>query len=775
MLKTFRLAARLLWRDVCAGEWYIVIFTLLLTVSAITALHFYTDRLLRGLDQQSAKFLGGDLVISSPLPISETWLQKAHTLQLRTAEAWSYPSVIRAKNQLQLVNVQAVSAGYPLLDSTISRPPEKTVWIEPRLLSALNIHLHDKITVGAADFTAEKILSHELDSLNTGWVIAPRIVMRLEDVPATRTVLPGSRVEYRLLIAGEKNALAVFRAWITPQLKPGQRLLDVHDQEFALYNILQRAENYLQLALLVCLAISGVAITLSIQQYLRRHTTYAALWRCLGASRQQIVSIFMYQLILIALISGGIGILLGYAAQAFFENLFSSFLQFPLPATGIKPILLGFLTSIFLLFTFSYPVISELPRTSPLFIWRNDIISASPRKNRYLIISAIFMLIFIYWFMDFSLLILFFLDIIIISVGFLYAISLLLLSLFKKILDKTEGTVRRGLSQLVQYPESVSLQFTGFALILITLGVLNNTRLNLLGDWQQSLPEQTPNYFSINIAPSDVANVKYFFHQQHVFVEGMYPITRGRLVALNGKPILDIIPKEAQNNNALHRELNLTWTNQFPSDNKVVEGTMWTPSDAGKPLVSVEKKLADDLQLHLGDQLTFQIGEQTFSAKIMNFRTLNWSSFHPNFFMIFPPGLIDHFPNTYITSFHLTSNQTNFLNQLVKRYPNITIIDVANLLQQIQSLVGKITIAVQYIFLFSLGIGILIFIASLQASMDERRQTYSLLHTLGASKKYIYKSITVEFVCLASMIFLASGFFTEFIAFLLRSYFFNLR
>ncbi len=773
MLKTFRLAAKLLWRDGRAGEWSIVILTLLLAVSAITALHFYTDRLLRGLDQQSAKFLGGDLVISSPLPMSQTWLQKANTLQLRTAEVWAYPSVIRAKNRLQLVNVQAVSATYPLLNNTAAHPLAKTVWVEPRLLSALGIHLHDKITIGAANFSVEKILTHELDSLNTGWIIAPRIMMRLEDVPSTRTVLPGSRVDYRLLFAGEKNALTAFRNWITPQLQPGQRLIDANDQQFALYKILQRTENYLQLALLVCLAISGVAITLSIQQYLRRHYAHAALWRCLGAPRQQIIAIFIYQLIMIALIAGGAGILLGYAAQTLFENLFSSFVQFPLPAAGTQPMMLGFLTSIFLLFTFSYPVISELPRISPLLIWRNEMTAHYAGKNRYLIISAIAMLIFLYWFMDFSLLALFFLDIIVVSAGFLYAISLFLLSLVKKILSQTDGTVRRGLSQLLQYPESVSLQFTGFALILITLGILNNIRMDLLGDWQRSLPKQTPNYFAINIAPTDVDNIKNFFQQNKIFIEGIYPIARGRLVALNGKPILDAVPKAARNNNALHRELNLTWMSQFPSDNKIAQGTTWTENDAGKPWISVEKTLADDLQLRLGDQLTFQIENQTFSATIMSFRTLNWSSFHPNFFIIFTPGFLDRFPNTYITSFHLAANQVNFINELVKHYPNVTVIDVANLLQQIQDLVGKITIAVQYIFLFALGIGILIFIASLQASMDERRQTYALLHILGANKRYIYKSIAVEFICLASMIVLATVFFVYFISLLLTRYFFN--
>lgn len=752
MLKTLPLAIKLLWREWLAGEWYIVFFALLLAMTAIIATHFYTDRLMRGLDQQSAIALGGDLVISSPSPLPKTWKEKAITQHLRVAEVWSYPSVVSAKNQLQLVNLQAVSTTYPLIGNHAIRLDHDTIWVESRLLSLLQIKINDTVVIGAANFRVEKILTADSDMLNTGWTISPRVLMRLDDVAATRTVLPGSRVDYRLLLVGDKNQLRQFRLWIAPQLQPGQLLLDRDNQQSTLKTILQQTDNYLQLILLVCVTISGVAIGFSMQYYLRRHYNHVALWRCFGASKQQIVKIFLWQLFIISLVAGTIAVFFGIIVQQVFANLFKHFFQFPLPEVSRGPIILGLITSIFLLFLFSFPVINQLPQTSPLNIWRDKIVVHSRKTSILLFFSWGIIFLFFYWLMNFSQLAFYFISLLLISVAVLYGLSLLMLALLRFISNNTEGTIRQGLSQLIHQPKNFSLQFIGFNVILILLMVFSLIKTDLIKQWQQSLPRLTPNYFAFNIAPTDVDHLTYFLKQQRISIAGIYPMVRGRLIELNNNPILTSVPKDALSNNALHRELNLSWMWQFPADNKIVAGIPWTLQDEGKSLVSVENKLAATLGLQLGDELTFQVGDQKIHATITNFRTLNWSSFHPNFFMIFPPGLFNQLPTTYITSFHLSSKQTDLLNQLVHLFPNITVVDVANLLKQLQDVIATVTTAMQYLFLFGLGTGILIFVACLIASMDERYQTYYLWRVLGAGKKYIRKSIIAEFACLMTVI-----------------------
>lgn len=746
----------LLWREWRSGQWYVVFFALVLSITAVTALYFYTDSLSQGMTEQSTKILGGDLVVTSPLPLPLAWKQEATRLKLRTAEVWTYPSVVSAGDRLQLTNIQAVSSNYPLIGEVTTPIMPQTTWVEPRLLPLLSLHLNDQIMIGAARFRITNILSSHLERLNIGWAIAPKIMIRLEDVAITRTVLPGSQVEYRLLLVGGKKELQQFRRWIVPQLNSSQRLLDISNQQSMLLNVLQRTQSYIELILLAGLMMTGVAIAMSIRQYMRRHYTHIALWRCLGAKKNHISQIIIYQLTMIALITSIIGISLGYVAQLFFINIFKDVFQFPFHHVGIKPIILGFVSSGMLLFLFASPLINELPYTSPLHIWQNQIIPSSKISLIYGLIMLISVIVFLYVFMNFSLTTLFFIDVLLLSIAFLYLLSLFLLSFIRLIIPQTEGVIRRGLSQFVHYPESVSIQIVGFTLIFMVIFLLNFVRTDIIENWQHSLPGDSPNYFAFNIASTDIPALQQFFLQHHINLADIYPMVRGRLIALNKQSIMTAVPIEGRGHNALHRELNLSWMWQFPSDNKIVKGYTWVKRDQGKPLLSIEERLAQNLQLKIGDELTFRIGSEIISATIANIRTVEWSSFHPNFFVIFIPGVIDHFPVTYITSFFLEENQTYLLNQLIQQFPNVTVIDLASVLNQLLSLISKITFALQYIFLFSLGTALLIFITSLQASMDERKQTYHLLRVLGASQKYIYRSVMVEFICFGLVIFSAS-------------------
>lgn len=743
MLNDARLAMRFLWREWRAGEWIIVFIALILSVTIVTALHFYIDRLMRGLDNQGAKLLGGDLVIESSSPILPDWINKAKEFGLKTAEVWSYPSVASTTNQLQLVTIEAVSKNYPLFGKSI-HPAHLKAFVESRLLTLLSLKPNSTITIGNAQFSIEKLDPSHSDMPNLGWVIAPKVRIALEDVPLTHTVLPGSRVNYRLLITGNQSQLSRYRNWITSRLTVNQQLLDVRNPNFVLRNILERADHYLQLIILFCLMMSGVAIALSIQQYLRRHYDHVALWRCLGSTGKQIVRIFLWQLVLISLGAGFIGVLLAYAIQNYFAALFNEFIQFNLPSPSMSPVLVGFGISIFLLFIFAYPVVLALPRISPLAVWRNQSVGLISREI-YFVLALIFISFFLFVMMKFSLLALFFVDIVTLSIGILYLISLGILRLTQKLADNTEGVIRRGLSQLTHYPESVSLQFIGFSLVLIAIIVLSLLRNELFTQWQKSLPKNTPNYFAINIAQSDITSLSRFFNTYQIKFEAFYPIVKGRLIKLNGKPIMTAVPEEARGHNALHRELYLTQTFTLPSDNKIIMGQPWNAGLKEKNAISFEKRLGEQFGLKLADELTFQINNIELTGKIVNFRQVDWQSFHPNFFVIFPPGILNPFPTTYMTSFYLMKEQQNLLNEMIKIFPNLTIIDVANLLDQVHLLLSKITLALQYLFLFALFSGLLIFITSLQASLDERRHSYRLVRVLGASKNYIVKSLAVEF------------------------------
>ncbi len=766
MLREWQLAARLLMRECRAGQWLIVFFALVLAVTTITGINFFTNRLAAGLDQQAAKVLGGDLVVSSSIPIPAPWQEKAKNLKLRTAEVITFPSVISRDHQLQLVTVKAVSETYPL-HGTPNILAKHRVLAEYRLLSLLSLQLGTQLDIGAAKFKMSGILPSELDMMNTGWAIAPRVLMRIADVPDTQVLLPGSRVIYQLLVVGDKNQVSTFNTWLTPQLKPGQTLTDIQHQRDSMLNMLQHADKYIQLVVLFCLLMCGTAITLSVRQHLHRHYEDVALWRCLGAPEKQVTHVLFIQLLIIAFAAGIAGSVAGYYLQNLIAQSLHAFIELDLPPASFMPAILGFATSTILLFCYAYPVISILPRTSPLYLWRHETRGQPKHKYLYAIITIILLLGYVYWMMDFSLLALFILDSLLLSIGVLYVVNILTLSFIKKLVGISNGIVRRGLSQFIQHPETASIQLAAFTLVLTSVFILGTIKHNLLGQWQSTLPPQTPNYFAFNIAPAELDNVQKYFRQQGITLSDIYPMVRGRLTALNNKPIMLAIPPHAEEHNALHRDLNFSSMLTYPSDNQIVTGARLDHRADGKALISVENSLATELGFKLGDELSFQIGGQEIKAKIANFRSVNWGSFHPNFYIIFPPHTLDKFPTTYITSFHLQPGQATLLNQLIRDYPNITVIDIASTLQQIQNLLTSIANALQYLFNFAICAAVLIFITNLAASMDERRETYKLLRILGASRNYIVGSLIVEFSFLAILTVLFAYTFAKVISQLL--------
>lgn len=771
MLNNFKLAAKLLRRELNLGEWFAIFLTLVLTITAVTGLHFYTDRVLRGVVKKNASILGGDLVISSPTPIPANWIKYAMGLKLATAQVMLYPTMIEKNGKLTLINLQAVSSQYPLFDNIHFMFAPNSIWIDARLLTLLNVKPGSNVKIGAANFKIQKVLSNESTILNAQWIIAPIVIMNIDDVAKTKTIVPGSRIEYRFLLRGKSVLLSSFKNWIKPQLKANQQLLEAKYQKTFLNDAILQMKRFIELGLLISIVMSSVAIALSVFQHMRRHYSYIALWKTLGATRSQIVGIFFWQLVLVGLIAGLLGIFLGYFAQGIFAKLFKEYFNFPLPPLHWLPVFSGFLTSYVLLFAFSYPIMSELPKTSALFIWRNETRISPLQTNLTFFISIFLLTLFLWWLADFSLVTLFFIDCIVLIIGFLYVISILLLTNLKRMLFISRGTIKQGLSQLTQHAPLTALQLTGFTLVVACLFILNAIRTHLVQDWYNTLPKDAPNYFVFNLRPEDIVEFKSQLLNQKIKIDELYPMVKGRLIALNGQPILTAIPASGRDSNALYRELNLSWMNRFPSDNQITTGVMWQRQDAGKAWVSVEKTLADKLNLKLNDILTFQIADQTISAKIINLRSLKWSSFNPNFYMIFPPGFLNQFPTTYITSFYMPDSKKNFLNQISLRFPNATIIDISNLIRSVQNLISKIALVMQYLFSFIIVLAILVFMICIRISIVERKRTYYLWHVLGANKNYIYKTILVEFVSMSIIILVLSWVLNHLITFALLNYF----
>jgi putative ABC transport system permease protein len=305
---------------------------------------------------------------------------------------------------------------------------------------------------------------------------------------------------------------------------------------------------------------------------------------------------------------------------------------------------------------------------------------------------------------------------------------------------------RLALVALYRHRRASLAQIAVFSMTLMLACTLVLVRSSLLDDWQAQLPEDTPNHFLINIAPDAVDEVEEFLQARSLPLDTLYPMVRGRLTELNGQPVQEAVSKD-ERVGALNRELNLTWMDQLPDDNRIIDGEWFEKGQTSG--VSVEAELAEKLGLKLGDRLGFTIGSDKVSAEISSIRTVQWDSMKPNFYMTFPPGgALDTMPATWITSFHLPSEQKSELNEFSRAFPTISVLEVDRIIERIRSIVQQVTQAIEAILVMILAAALVVMAAVVSATLQDRQREGALLRTLGGRQSLLVRSTMVEFALL---------------------------
>ncbi len=760
----WRLSMRLLVRNWRAGEQRILVAALVIAVAASTAIGFFTDRLGRGMSNQSADFLGADLALSSPRPVDERWLIEARGMGLQAIEALEFASVVVGGEALQLASVKAVEDGFPLRGrmrtapapfaedaSTDELPAPGEAWVATGLLSHLGLQVEDTVEVGALSLTITRVITFEPGQAGDRFGISPRLLMRMADVPATGVVQPGSRLSYQYLFAGDDADVARFRTWLEPQLGPSHELLGVKEGRRAVGSALERAERYLGLSVLSAIVLSGVAVAMAARRYSERHFDMSAMLRCLGASQRELVGLYLSQLLVIGVVASAIGCLLGWVAQYGLLYLLADLLPATPSSLHVWPVFAGFATGLITLTGFALPPVMRLKDVSPLRVLRRDL---SPLPSRAWLVygAALGAVVAVMWrYTDSWPLTL---SVLAGGVALLVVLSLLamLLLWLSRHLNTSVGVAWRfGLNNLWRRTGSSVSQILAFSLTLMAMTVVILVRTDLMTTWQQQLPADAANHFAINILPDQAVGFRAFMQDAGIVTAPLYPMVRGRLVARNGETMRKAASKEAGNDNALNRELNLTWTMELQEDNHILAGRWWRPADTGKALVSVESKLAERLGIQLEDELGFAIGGEEFSARVTSIRSVQWDSFRPNFYMVFPPQVIERFPATYMTSFYLPKTDKALLRDLVAQYPSVTVLELDRVMEQVGRIFRQVALTVEYVLLFTLMAGFAVLFAALQASQDDRLYEGALLRALGGSRRQLRLGHLAEFTALGGL------------------------
>ncbi|WP_458128133.1 ABC transporter permease [Pseudomonas sp. Z2-11] len=787
LLRLFSLALRQLLRDARAGELRVLFFALLVAVAASTAIGYFGARLNGAMMMRATEFLGADLLLEGSSPARPEQIRSGTELGLEHARVVEFSSVVATDNGIQLSSVKAADDIYPLRGELKSAPapfaPEETggrpapgeAWVEARLLTALDLKIGDSIDVGNKTVRLSRVLTYEPDRAGNFYSLTPRVMINLKDLDATGVVQPGSRVSYRDLWRGPASALQTYRDLVKPGLEPNQRLQDARDGNRQIGGALGKAERYLNMASLVAVLLSGVAVALSANRFATRRFDASALLRCLGLSRRETMVLFSLQLAVLGLLASISGALLGWVAQLGLFALLHDLLPTAVPPGGLLPAVAGIGTGLVALAGFALPPLAALGRVPPLRVLRRDMLPI-PSSSWVVYGAALGALGLIMWRLSLDLVLTFaLLGGGVIAALVLGGLLLLVLQSLRRMLARASLPWRLGLGQLLRHPLAAAGQALAFGLILLSMALIALLRGELLDTWQNQLPKNAPNYFALNILPND----KQAFTDKLMALSAqsapLYPVVPGRLISINGEPAKEFVTKDSAGDRALQRDLSLTWAAELPAGNVVTAGNWWPqqpPDDI--PGVSVEGKVAENLKIKLGDRLVFNVGGLNREAKVTSLREINWDNFQPNFFMIFQPGTLKDLPATYLTSFYLAPGHDQQIVDLSRAFPAVTILQVEALLEQLRSILAQVTLAVEYVLLFVLAAGMAVLFSGLQATLDERIRQGALLRALGAERPLLTKARRIEFGLLGAVSGLLAALGSELVSLVLYRYAFDL-
>lgn len=733
--------ARWFWREWRSPSLLIVWLALSLAVACVLALGSVSDRMEKGLSQQSREFMAGDRTLSSSRDVPQAWIDEARTLGLKVGKQLTFQTMTFAADTPQLASVKAVDDIYPMYGDLQTNPPglkpsAGSVLLAPRLMALLNLKTGDNIDVGDATLKIAGEVVQEPDSGFNPFQMAPRLLMNTADVEQTGAVQPGSRVTWRYKFGGTPAQLESYEKWLLPQLKPEHRWIGLEQDDGALGKSLERSQQFLLLSALLTMLLAVAAVAVAMGHYCRSRYDLVAILKTLGAGRAQLRKLIVGQWLMVLALSAVTGGIIGLL----FENVLMLLLKPVLPAALPPASLWPWLWSIGAMVVISLLVglrpYRLLLATQPLRVLRRDAVASVWPMKFYLPIIVAIVVLLLAWLMGGSMLLWAVLAGAVVLALLCGVLGWMLLNVLKGLTVKSLP-VRLAINRLLRQPWSTLSQLSAFSLSFMLLAMLLVLRGDLLDRWQQQLPPESPNYFLINIAPEQVTPLKGFLSEHQIVPESFYPIVRARLTQINGQAT------EGNQDESLNRELNLTWQDKRPAHNPITAGS-WPPK-AGE--VSMEEGLAGRLKVRLGDTVTFTGDTQDFSAKVTSLRKVDWESLRPNFFFIFPSGALEGQPKSWLTSFRW-ENGNGMLTQLNREFPTISLLDIGAILKQVGQVLEQVSRALEVMVVLVTACGVLLLLAQVQVGMRQRHQELVVYRTLGAGKKLLRTTLWCEFALL---------------------------
>ena len=751
-------------------SYWLMLVATAITVAIVSASQLVTQRIERLLDNQANELLAADLVIVSSNDLSRKYREQALARGLSIATTVSLRTALFIGDEPQLVELKAVSENYPLRGQleiaegfTAARqktkriPASGTVWVDAKLQQTLNTELE----IGMSTFESQWLITDEPDRGGSLFNLAPRVLMNIDDLEGTELILPGSRVRYRLLVAGDETSVADFRDWLTAELVEGESIQDVENARPEMRRALDRTRQFFALSIVLTLVIAMVAIAITARYTAVMESSKVAVLRAFGVSRSRLLGFYLLQLVklwLIAvIIGGGLGWLSQYPIEWTLDGWFGSKLP---PVYLWQPFITASLVSFISLTGFCMPYLFNVITTPPMQVFR-------PLANRQTLLRRIgfgvaailtVFIVLLLLMQSSKLAVMVLLIVLLVSV-FLPAIFIFLIKILLLSSNRAFWLRAYLLSRLRSVGRGAIVVMSGFSLVLLSILLISVVKDEILFEWRAQLPENIPNYFLVNIQKENIDAISGFLQQQEIQFSNPYPLVRTRLEAINQVPVRDIEFADPRAEHLVNHTFNVSYSRQLPDDNKIIEGD-WLPFETTENQLSVELGMAQRLDLKIGDVLTLSVADEFFEAPVTSIRSVEWENFKPNFYLIANKSLIEDRPQTWLLSALIESQHKSVLKQLLSRFPAITLLDVSVIISRVRTIVDRATVALEFFFLFALASAFIVLLAAIQIGKQERRRESSLLRALAAQGSQLYRMHVLEFTLMGLLI----GFFAALVA-----------
>ncbi len=735
-----------------------------LAIAAQLSVLLTADRYQQLFTQEAAALLGGDLVINADREPDAALEAAARAAGLTLAKTTQFNSVVLSTDKQTLVSAKAVDSAYPLrgklsfksqLGVLATAPAAGQVWVDEAVLKTLGLALGQTLQLGERSFTIAAVIDVEPDRGVQFISFAPRVLFAQSDLAASKLLGIGSRATYRWQMAGSNAAQTQFKAWLKTYPTAGQRLETMEEGRPEMRGTLDRASRFLGLIAILTTLIAACGLGLVAHIWAKEQAQSVALMRTLGASSRQVVSRLLSQIGWASALGLGLGVAAGYGLHAVLAQWLVTTEGVALPEAGVTPYAQAVLLLLVLLVACVAGPIRRLVNTQPIQVLRGQTPVVVRAWMTYVnsviaVVSLSALLVWVAGNLSQGLIVLAALfSVVLAVVAIVFGFTQLALKLGRQHRWWTIRTAARG---LLRNTVLTTVQAATLTLALLGVLMLSVLQREVLGAWQALLPSDAPNHFVFNIQPDQAAGVQSELLALGIQNTAVQPMVRARLVKINASAVkLDHYPDERAKN-LINREFNMSYNNALPKGNELVGGT-WHGDAPGE--ISMEAGIIKTLGLKLGDELGFDVAGQSVTLRLSSVRKLKWESLNVNFFAIASPVSAQALPQTFIAAVYVPP--TVDLTQLVRPYPNLTVLDVGVIAAQGRAVLDKVSRALQLLFGLGVIAGALVIAVIAYASRLARLRETALLRVLGASQAQLRAAHLLEQACVGLFAGLIAG------------------